>query len=104
MANAFDMFKKMQKLIVPDYSDYTELTANQQFTCPSDGFLFARVTSAGGYANLDIAINGVAGIYIQADNRSVGHIFIPVAINDKIIFTVSGASNHLAWFYAAREN
>ena len=38
MANLFDMFKRMQKLIVPDYSDYTELARGEQFDCSSDGF------------------------------------------------------------------
>ena len=39
MMNAFDMFKRMQKLIVPDYSDYTELAKGKQVDCPFDGFL-----------------------------------------------------------------
>lgn len=39
MTNAFDMFKKMQKLIVSDYSYYTELARGEQFECLFDGFL-----------------------------------------------------------------
>ena len=103
LANTFDMFKKMQKLIVPDYSDYTELAVSQQFICPGDGFLFGRVTANSGFALLNIAVNGVVAIYLQANDFSIGHTFIPVAKNDKILFTVSNAQNHLLWFYAARE-
>ena len=38
MANAFDMFKRMHKLIAPYYSDYTELARGEQFECLFDGF------------------------------------------------------------------
>ena len=103
MANVFDMFKKAA-MAVPDYSDHIELTANQQFTCPSDGFLFGKVSSAGGYTQLEIAVNGVVAMLMQANNNSTGHIFIPVAKNDKILFTVSDAYAYLLWFYAVRED
>ena len=108
MANAFDMFKRMQKLIVPDYSDYISLSNGEQFTCPSDGYIFARLTSptrgVSGVATLNIAINGVSNINMAADSNSVGHLFIPVAEGDKIIYKQTNASSHFVRFFAVREN
>lgn len=107
MANAFDMFKKMQKLIVPDYSDYTELTRGEQFTCPSDGFLFASVHAQdGGNRNLLIAINGISNIKIEANDWSYGEALLPLSSGDKVIYTTSSTSKITAYahFFAAREN
>lgn len=107
MANVFDMFKKMQKLIVPEYSDYTELTANQQFTCPSDGFLFACVhTGNQNLRTMEISINGVSNIKLEANNYSYGEALFPVSSGDKIIYTLNASKVDPTYirFFAAREN
>ena len=107
MANAFDMFKRMQKLIVPDYSDYIELTQGQQFTCPSDGFLFASVhTTNQNVRTMNISINGVSNITLEANDYSYSEALFPVSSGDKIIYTLNASKINPTYirFFAVREN
>lgn len=109
MANAFDMFKKMQKLIVPDYSDYTELTMGEQFECPSDGFLWCNFhnTKDGVGTVMQISINGVSNnISLYANNFSTDTILMPLSKGDLVIYSINYTSNqnHAVRFFAVREN
>ena len=107
MANAFDMFKRMQKLIVPDYSDYTELTKSQQFSCPSDGFLYCQATRLYEESGqMNISVNGVNAISIRCDHYSSNSLFIPVSSGDKIIYTTINTTDGVTfvYFFAVREN
>ena len=108
MANVFDMFKRMQKLIVPDYSDYTELTRGEQFECPSDGFLVCSLHNRkdGFGLILNISVNGVSNIKLEANNFSTDTILLPLSKGDLIVYSLNYTSNqtHYVHFFAVREN
>ena len=106
MANVWDIFKKLKaKMLAPDYGDYKSLEYDQQFTCTSDGFIFIGISTSTTMKTVNISVNGVSNIIMNANDYSKDSLMIPLLSGDKVIITTNSKSSlDVIRFFAVREN